>query len=85
MVERSVRAGITRANERPGHGSKEGDAAEMNREVHLNKGTVECPKPQARHVAREFVSEAIDHNTLFSGTLGLPIAANWQEIHQLPL
>ena len=42
--------------------------------VITNKGTVECPKPKARLVAREFVSDAIDRDTLFSGTPGLSIA-----------
>ena len=42
--------------------------------VITNKGTVECPKPKARLVAREFASDAIDRDTLFSGTPGLSIA-----------
>ena len=42
--------------------------------VITNKGTVECAKPKARLVAREFASDAIDHDTLFSGTPGLSIA-----------
>ena len=41
--------------------------------VITNKGTVECPKPKARFVALEFVSDAIDRETLFSGTPGLSI------------
>ena len=36
--------------------------------VITNKGTVKYPKPKARLVAREFVSDAIDRDTLFSGT-----------------
>ena len=42
--------------------------------VITHKGTVECPKPKARLVAREFASGAIDRDTLFSGTPGLSIA-----------
>ena len=56
--------------------------AELNQEsvmlsakwVITNKGTVECPKPKVRLVAREFASDAIDRDTLFSGTPGLSIA-----------
>ena len=44
--------------------------------VIMNKGTAECPKPKARLVAREFVSDAIDHDTLSSGASGLSIARN---------
>ena len=42
--------------------------------VITNKGTVECPKPKARLVARDFVSDTINRDTLFSGTPGLSIA-----------
>ena len=42
--------------------------------VVTNKGTEENPKPKARLVAREFVSDSIDRDTLFSGTPGLPVA-----------
>ena len=37
-----------------------------------NKGTKEAPVAKARLVAREFVSKAIDRDSLFSGTPGLP-------------
>ena len=36
--------------------------------VITNMGSVECSKPKARLVAREFVSDAIDRDTVFSGT-----------------
>ena len=42
--------------------------------VATNKGSVECPKPKACLVAREFVSDTIDRVTLFSSTPGLPSA-----------
>ena len=41
--------------------------------VITNKGPAECPKPKARLVARESVSDAVDRDTLFSGSLGPPI------------
>ena len=42
--------------------------------VLTNKGTPKAPVPKARLVAREFVSNALDRDTLFSGTPGLAIA-----------
>ena len=42
--------------------------------VVTNKGTPKAPVPKARLVAREFVSNALDRDTLFSGTPGLAIA-----------
>ena len=38
------------------------------------KGWVECSKPKARLVARDFVSDAIVRETAFSGASGQPIA-----------
>ena len=42
--------------------------------VLTNKGTPKAPVPKARLVAREFVSNALGRDTLFSGTPGLAIA-----------
>ena len=42
--------------------------------VLTNKGTPKAPVPKARLVAREFVSNALDRDTLFLGTPGLAIA-----------
>ena len=39
--------------------------------VLTNKGTPKAPVPKARLVAREFASNALDRDTLFSGTKGL--------------
>ena len=68
--------------ERGVYGVVDRSEAELNPEsvmlsakwVITNKGTVECPKAKARFVAREFASDAIDRDTLFSGTPGLSIA-----------
>ena len=35
-----------------------------------NKGTVECREPMVHLGAREFVSDAIERDTLFAGTPG---------------
>ena len=42
--------------------------------VFTNKGTPKAPVPKARLVAREFANNALDRDTLFSGTPGLAIA-----------
>ena len=42
--------------------------------VLTNEGTPKAPLPKARLVAREFVSNALDRDALFSGTPGLAIA-----------
>ena len=42
--------------------------------VPTNKATPKAPVPKVQLVPREFVSNALDRNTLFSGTPGLAIA-----------
>ena len=58
------------------------DRSEMEQDARLlsakwvvtNKGSITHPRAKARLVAREFVSGAIDRDTLFAGTPALPMA-----------